>query len=769
MSNNITHNDLLNELNSLRKETFEFLKQQANQAELKVIRTSNSNVEISLSQVNLDNFKLEIFKLFSNNVNLKENFSELTILLNSLLKNYFDVFAVILPNEFISSPLTITNLTQSHDVETTISIISTYNKYIFDFFQQGTDIQNNVTEILNNRKINNFNIFPFFFSDNKLFGFLLLETTHKISLADNLIKVLNDISKFIANHFEVHLKSFKNEKIVSLLNKTPTIVVTLSYPDFTVNNISDNIYSYGFFKFEIIGNCWLNYIYYEDRDNFSEKIQEAISSGENSVNLIYRLNTSINTFEWVNHNFLISKNEFDDNYTIDGIIQNISKLKDYEISLENSNSQLTLYTNLLNDLNTINNKKHVSFYHTIIDYIQLVKKSFNFSTGILASIENSTYKIYAIDSSEFNFEANTDFEITETLCEFTIKNNEFTVFADLNHFPELANHPVYLNFQPKCYAGIPIYVNNSLWGTLSFMDKNNALNTNFVATLKDILNIIGHNISFHLQSKLQNETWEANKNLINNKDLIITALTNSFTNGIILQDNTNKIVNINQVVCDMFDFPLPAKVLNKKDVSLFINHIKPLFNDVEAFENFYNSLLENSNNSFHIELETLDNYSILINVRKIYNNNVLLGTLWEFVKSVSPNNEAPKQQSILPTELLEIWKIDSTNLTVNDLPELKKLLLETFSIFTDLMLDFAENFFMNDYDKASEVAQKIIDFAGNKQLPEIVSEAKKLLELVPTKSFNKISDQYEAVNNSIKKFKELSKFIWFDEEEEANN
>jgi hypothetical protein len=148
---------------------------------------------------------------------------------------------------------------------------------------------------------------------------------------------------------------------------------------------------------------------------------------------------------------------------------------------------------------------------------------------------------------------------------------------------------------------------------------------------------------------------------------------------------------------------------------------------------------------------------------------VLLGTLWEFVKSVSPNNEAPKQQSILPTELLEIWKIDSTNLTVNDFPELKKLLLETFSIFTDLMLDFAENFFMNDYDKASEVAQKIIDFAGNKQLPEIVSEAKKLLELVPTKSFNKISDQYEAVNNSIKKFKELSKFIWFDEEEEANN
>ncbi|HOJ37228.1 MAG TPA: GAF domain-containing protein [Ignavibacteriales bacterium] len=766
MENNLTHQDLLNELHSLQKEAFEFLKEQTISLESKVIKTSNKEIEKDFIPVNLTGFKSKIYDLFLKNDDLIYNFNEFCISINDILKNYFDVFFIFLPNNFLKEPLVISNLSSTPDTETTISLISTYHKYILDNFNSinaNPDIYNS---IIKERKIKNFSLFPFFTSDNKLLGFLLLETYHKVKLSDTLEKVFSDLINIISQIIENKLliNTFKNTN--NVLSKTNSILITLNIDNYNVLDISDNIYSYGYFKFDVINHSWLDFIFFEDRDYFTENLQENLKNNNSHFSISYRIQTSYFTFEYVSHDFILTTN-LDGSLQLDGVIQNISKLKEYELSLENYNTILNIYNNALNDINKINNNSTFSIFQKITAYLEILTKYFDFNTAILARIANNNYNIYSIVSNEYNFDNTTSFELTETLCEITLKNNDFTLYSDIDNYAELQNHPVYLTFQPKSYAGLPIIVDTKLWGTLSLINKSNSFNPDFSAILRDIMNTIANNISNLLYLKQQSETWNKNETLTNSKELIIEAFVKTYFDGIILTDNNNLIIQINQKVCDIFDFPLPSKVLIKKPFNLFINHIRELFNNPSEFDSFYNNITQSENLISEVELDTIDNHKIFIRTNKVLNGSQLIGILWNIRKTEVINDSTTS--SIISNEIKEIWKKESLDaITVNDLPNLKKELKDLFAKFTDLMLDFAENFFMNDYDAASKVTQDIIQLAINSNLIEVVKEAKILLdEALPTRNFNKISDQYEKVNNSIKKFKELTKFIWYDEEEEA--
>ncbi|HOM64404.1 MAG TPA: GAF domain-containing protein [Ignavibacteriales bacterium] len=766
MENNLTHQDLLNELHSLQKEAFEFLKEQTISLESKVIKTSNKEIEKDFIPVNLTEFKSKIYDLFLKNDDLIYNFNEFCISINDILKNYFDVFFIFLPNNFLKEPLVISNLSSTPDTETTISLISTYHKYILDNFNSinaNPDIYNS---IIKERKIKNFSLFPFFTSDNKLLGFLLLETYHKVKLSDTLEKVFSDLINIISQIIENKLliNTFKNTN--NVLSKTNSILITLNIDNYNVLDISDNIYSYGYFKFDVINHSWLDFIFFEDRDYFTENLQENLKNNNSHFSISYRIQTSYFTFEYVSHDFILTTN-LDGSLQLDGVIQNISKLKEYELSLENYNTILNIYNNALNDINKINNNSTFSIFQKITAYLEILTKYFDFNTAILARIANNNYNIYSIVSNEYNFDNTTSFELTETLCEITLKNNDFTLYSDIDNYAELQNHPVYLTFQPKSYAGLPIIVDTKLWGTLSLINKSNSFNPDFSAILRDIMNTIANNISNLLYLKQQSETWNKNETLTNSKELIIEAFVKTYFDGIILTDNNNLIIQINQKVCDIFDFPLPSKVLIKKPFNLFINHIRELFNNPSEFDSFYNNITQSENLISEVELDTIDNHKIFIRTNKVLNGSQLIGILWNIRKTEVINDSITS--SIISNEIKEIWKKENLDaITVNDLPDLKKELKDLFGKFTDLMLDFAENFFMNDYDAASKVTQDIIQLAINSNLIEVVKEAKILLdEALPTRNFNKISDQYEKVNNSIKKFKELTKFIWYDEEEEA--
>lgn len=766
MEHNITHQDLLNELNSLRKQTFEFLKEQTINVESKVIKTSNYEIEKDFIPINLTEFKIHIYELFLKNPNIFENFNEFCLSINDMLKNYYDVFFILLSNNLVQEPIAISNLSTTPDHETTISLVSTYHKYIldnYDVLSSNLDIYNS---IIKERKIKNFSLYPFVKSDNKLLGFLLLETYHNIKLSDVLDKTFSELASFISTIIEQKLLCRQSTTTLDLLSKTTSVLLSLTGKDFIVTNISDNIYSYGYFKFDLINKSWTAFIFFEDKDYFINQVNEHLNNNENNFNLTYRIITSYYTFEWISHNIIIIQNS-DGSIQLDGILQNISKIKEYEISLENYNSILNIYNNALNDINLVNNNSDYTYYQKITSYLEILKKYFNFSTCILAHIENNSYNIYSIITNEYNFDNQTQLDITETLCEQTIKNNSFTLYADVDNYEELQNHPVYLTFQPKAYAGIPVYVDNKLWGTLSLIDKSNPLPPELSAILRDILMIVANNISHILHLKIQHDNWNANISLTNSKELIIQALINTYFDGIILTDTEDKIIQINQIVCNIFDFPLPSKVLIKKSLNLFINHIKELFENSDIFENFINEFKSNNKEASEIELNTIDKHKIILKITKIFNENKLIGTLWNFRKIEIPQDYS-KQTSLISDEIKQIWQKENLdNTTVNDIPELKKELKEMFSKFTDIMLDFAENFFMNDFDAATNVAKNIVNFAIANNLVEVEQEAKILLnDVLPTKNFNQISNQYEKVNNAMKKLKELTKFIWYDEEEE---
>lgn len=101
--------------------------------------------------------------------------------------------------------------------------------------------------------------------------------------------------------------------------------------------------------------------------------------------------------------------------------------------------------------------------------IMMGLECFNLDIGILSRIDDSEYKVmHCVTPEGVPLNAGDTFDYQSTYCEITCRSSGPVAIENMGEDDKYATHPAYQTFGLESYIGIPIVVDDEVYGTLNF-------------------------------------------------------------------------------------------------------------------------------------------------------------------------------------------------------------------------------------------------------------------------------------------------------------
>lgn len=182
-----------------------------------------------------------------------------------------------------------------------------------------------------------------------------------------------------------------------------------------------------------------------------------------------------------------------------GSIRDVSDIKQKDHDLEILASRL----HHLLDITTGNLK---DFDNEIQRALDLTTSFLGMDVGIISEIKDDKYCIKYFSPDNLEMVKNQQFELGITYCSLTLKEKELVAIPSMKD-SEYHGHPCYKEWHLESYMGIPLYVEDKIFGTLNF---SSAEASTIEAVDKDMLRLLGEWISSMLSwKKAEDDLYES--------------------------------------------------------------------------------------------------------------------------------------------------------------------------------------------------------------------------------------------------------------------
>lgn len=150
----------------------------------------------------------------------------------------------------------------------------------------------------------------------------------------------------------------------------------------------------------------------------------------------------------------------------------------------------------------------------ILQLIMLGLEEYKLDIGIFSKIVDKQYQIvHCIVPEEIEMSSGDSFDYETTYCELTCRSHKPIAVENAGTSEEFANHPAYKEFKLESYIGVPIYLNDDLYGTLNFSSAE-VRKKKFTAIEIDLIYLMGSWIESELlRHKQQTELVLLNEKL----------------------------------------------------------------------------------------------------------------------------------------------------------------------------------------------------------------------------------------------------------------
>ncbi|MGB3510893.1 MAG: PAS domain S-box protein [Microcoleaceae cyanobacterium] len=144
-----------------------------------------------------------------------------------------------------------------------------------------------------------------------------------------------------------------------------------------------------------------------------------------------------------------------------GIQTDVTERFRWEAELFVTSKALEKFSSSLKQLHKIATCNHHNIEEFFNDYLRAGCAIFGTDTGVIGEVKEETFTIKAVQSKLDYFVVEREFNLSDILCNRVIKEQRTICTAQLDA-SEAKNMPI------KLYIGTPIFVNNQIYGTLSF-------------------------------------------------------------------------------------------------------------------------------------------------------------------------------------------------------------------------------------------------------------------------------------------------------------
>ena len=140
-------------------------------------------------------------------------------------------------------------------------------------------------------------------------------------------------------------------------------------------------------------------------------------------------------------------------------------------------------------LHKIVSQKSFDLNEHLYQALKLTTKLLGMEIGILSSISGNKYTVKHHYSTDDGLENGQTFELGNTYCNITLEKNKVVTINNMEESPH-NRHPCYEAFQLESYIGVPIYIDDSLFGTLNFSSSKQKEEP-FIEADKTLIKLLG--------------------------------------------------------------------------------------------------------------------------------------------------------------------------------------------------------------------------------------------------------------------------------------
>ena len=121
----------------------------------------------------------------------------------------------------------------------------------------------------------------------------------------------------------------------------------------------------------------------------------------------------------------------------------------------------------------ITNEYRKGFDSQIAQLLAMGLERFDLDIGILSKVDGNTYLVeHCVTPEGVDLKSGDMFDYRSTYCEITCRSNGPICIEHCGEHNTYARHPAYQSFGLESYIGIPIFVDEELYGTLNFSSGN---------------------------------------------------------------------------------------------------------------------------------------------------------------------------------------------------------------------------------------------------------------------------------------------------------
>jgi PAS domain S-box-containing protein len=149
--------------------------------------------------------------------------------------------------------------------------------------------------------------------------------------------------------------------------------------------------------------------------------------------------------------------------------QEIQERLSFEAQLQQKSAELDLFSQNLKQLHRLNTTDYQTLEDLFQDYLQTGCQIFNLATGIVSRIQGSRYTIAAVQSAQAELYPQQHFILADTYCAEVVATKQTVARSHLD--PQQQDCLFSQRWQFETYLSTPMWVNNEIYGTLSFYDR----------------------------------------------------------------------------------------------------------------------------------------------------------------------------------------------------------------------------------------------------------------------------------------------------------
>ncbi|TAD82168.1 MAG: EAL domain-containing protein [Oscillatoriales cyanobacterium] len=176
-----------------------------------------------------------------------------------------------------------------------------------------------------------------------------------------------------------------------------------------------------------------------------------------------------------------------------GVQTDITERQKAEEELYSKSQDLATFSANLKHLHRITTYHYQNFQELVDDYLTAGCLIFGFSIGIIAQVENQIFMIRSA-KTELEFLApGLELKLEDTYCDAVIKFKKTMACSHIREILDKDDHVIYQKLGLESYIGTPIFVNNKIYGTLSFCSRE-VRPKNFASQEREIIELMAQSL-----------------------------------------------------------------------------------------------------------------------------------------------------------------------------------------------------------------------------------------------------------------------------------